>query len=377
MDILIKELFTNPIEVIISGCKNKMIERMDDTMNVQLKVSKRLFIMTGACAQLSDFLMTITMCVVIGYGGYCIIEGNMTLGALFVFITYSQKNMAYVRAIVNFVNEYTTILPIYKKLNILYRQEENNKMSSGIINSKTPSIELKDVSFGYDPKKDIYMEVSYRFEYGKKYGIIGKSGEGKSTLVKLLFGLWEPYKGNLYLGESNCNTLSTDTVSEMVSYVSINSPIINDTIYNNVILELGEACRYEKIEEALKKACLYDDVMKMENGIDTIVGEGGSLLSSGQKQRLLLARTFLSPKKTIILDEPTSAVDQLTKENLMISIYESFRNRLLIIISHDRDILCRCDEVIELYEGKLRRVDAILDKRYGVDSAGDKGRELS
>ena len=133
--------------------------------------------------------------------------------------------------------------------------------------------------------------------------------------------------------------------------------IVHDTIYNNVILGNENVSR-EEVCEALKKVCLYDEVMEMENGLDTVLGDNGVSISSGQQQRLMLARAIVADKKIIILDEPTSALDVSTEKSVMKSIYENFADRLLIIISHNKAVLNMCDEVVRLKEGKFQQVEA-------------------
>lgn len=129
--------------------------------------------------------------------------------------------------------------------------------------------------------------------------------------------------------------------------------IIHDSIFNNIALG-NEDITYDDVCMTLKKACLYDEVENMKDGLDSIVGNEGSVLSSGQRQRLLLARIFANAsKKIIILDEPTSALDKDTQEIVMNTIYEEFRDRTLIIITHDKAILSQCEKILLLENGKL------------------------
>ena len=115
----------------------------------------------------------------------------------------------------------------------------------------------------------------------------------------------------------------------------------------------NESATREDVIDALRKVNFYDEVMAMENGLDTLLGDNGATISSGQQQRLMLARAIISDKKIVILDEPTAALDSKTEKNVMQSIYECFADRLLIIISHNESILTGCDSVLRLTNGRF------------------------
>ena len=137
-----------------------------------------------------------------------------------------------------------------------------------------------------------------------------------------------------------CVSVVKERGEGMLTTLSISSEpiIINDTVYNNIALE-RKGVEEKEILLALKKVCLYNEITKMEQGIYTVVGDKGSALSSGEKQRLALARALISKKQIVILDEPTAALDEVTRDMVMQNIYEELAGRTLIIIAHDRSIL--------------------------------------
>lgn len=349
----VQDIFSNPIEIILSGLKDKFVARMNDKMMKQYRADKEVLIINGASSHLAELLRTMTVCVIIGYGGAAVIHGKISVGILVVFITYSQKLMSYFESLWNFSIDFSAIKPIHERVDELFSEkiiEKNGK----ILNVTTPDIIFEKVTFSYDHTREIYNELSCKFCYGKNYGIIGKTGEGKSTFIKLVYNLWDIDIGKISLGGSDCRMISKESISEILIYVSANALIANDTIYNNVVFGREDASRNE-VYEALKKVCLYDDIMQMELGIDTMIGEKGNSLSMGQKQRLVLARAIISNKRIIVLDEPTSALDKVTQEKVMDGIYDAFLERTLIIISHDISILNRCDEVLCLKNGKFEK----------------------
>lgn len=352
----VNEVVGKPINLIISGLKDKCVNRMDNKMLENYRFTKKMALVNMLSSHLASIIQTLTLCAVVGYGGYCIITGDMSIGMLMVFMTYSNRLECSFEAMWSIMLDYAEIKPICNRVN-RYFSEPVKDRTGKIYDHNTPDIEFRNVSFSYDESKKIYSDMSYTFSYGKKYGIIGKTGEGKSTLVKLIYNLWDVQGGHVRIGGSDCYDIDPKEVSQVLSYVAPDSMIVHDTIYNNVILG-NENVSKEEVCEALKKVCLYDEVMEMENGLDTVLGDNGVSISSGQQQRLMLARAIVADKKIIILDEPTSALDVSTEKSVMKSIYENFADRLLIIISHNKAVLNMCDEVVRLKEGKFQQVEA-------------------
>lgn len=222
--------------------------------------------------------------------------------------------------------------------------------------SETPEICVEAVDFSYDSKVKIYNNFDYVFHYGKKYGIIGKTGEGKSTIVKLLFGLWSPDSGRITIDERDCSELEYDDLSSIITYVSSTPIIIHDTLYNNLTM-YDKNISEDMIWEVLKKVELEELFSDNEDKLNTIIGDNGITLSSGQRQRLSLARTMLIGRRIIILDEPTSALDEATTELITKLLYEEFNDKTLIIISHNKSVLKNCDRILKIEKGKVMEVE--------------------
>lgn len=348
----VQEMFMNPVGLLLSGMRKQIENRVLYRQKESYKASKKIFVISTISSHVAEILRTVTVCAVIAYGGYSIISGRISLGVLVVFITYTQKIITNIEGLWNLSIDYSEIKPIYERVNGYYMHEDNSK-DRGLQEMETPSIVFNHVTFSYDGVDIIYDDLNYSFLFGTKYGIVGKTGEGKSTLIKLISGLWKVNSGEIVFGGTNVKNLNIDTVNDVISYLSNDALIIHDSIFNNIALG-NEDITYDDVCMALKKACLYDEVENMKDGLDSIVGNEGSVLSSGQRQRLLLARIFANAsKKIIILDEPTSALDKDTQEIVMNTIYEEFRDRTLIIITHDKAILSQCEKILLLENGKL------------------------
>lgn len=347
----IQDIFENPSEMIMSGLKNDFISRMDEKMVANYKLNKKLTRTSLLGSSMLGIISQLTICVVLGNSAYCIMAGTMSIGKLMTFMNCTKDLMTCFEGVWNISINMSHIGPMYERVNELYLERDVRK-NGELLNTLTPQLEFKNITFGYDKERTIYEDFSYTFAYGKNYGIVGRTGEGKSTLVKLIYDLWTPKNGTVKLGGTECKNLPIEQISRYVNYVSAKSIVLQDTIFNNVAFGNGNITR-EEVREALKKACFWDEVMEMERGVDTMVGDSGSTLSNGQQHRLVLARAFASKKKILILDEPTSALDSNTEKIVMKNFYEEYKDKTLIIITHNEEILNSCDEVLRLSQGRL------------------------
>lgn len=343
-----QEVVSDPIELIISGFRKYLIRGFFKKLDGIIKTDKKMSAVHSFSVNIFEFISAVTTCAIIGYGGHHIIIGSMSIGILITFIEQSSRITSSINNIMDFTIDYSEIEPIYEKLASYLEIIPPDKKE--IVISERPNICLKDVNFSYNGMKKIYHNVNCHFEYGKFYGLVGKSGEGKSTLVKLIFGLWQPDTGEVFINGEPCSNFSSDSISKIVSYVSPSPILLNESIRYN--LTLGQkGFSDEQLYKALKKSELFDEVCLMNGKLDFVIGDNGSQLSLGQRQRLSLARTFLLGKKVIILDEPTSALDPYTANKVMNNLYLELKNKLVIIISHNYSVLNRCDKVYLLKNG--------------------------
>lgn len=352
---LSQEVLSNPIELILSGYKENMVSRLVQVMRKYLDITRQSVVINMFSANAGEFLSSITLCAVIAYSGINIISGNMSVGELVVFITYAQKIVSGISSLVDFSIDMSEIEPIYDRIKEQLSYEPPEKLENPVF-SETPEICVEAVDFSYDSKVKIYNNFDYVFHYGKKYGIIGKTGEGKSTIVKLLFGLWSPDSGRITIDERDCSELEYDDLSSIITYVSSTPMIIHDTLYNNLTM-YDKNISEDMIWEVLKKVELEELFSDNEDKLNTIIGDNGITLSSGQRQRLSLARTMLIGRRIIILDEPTSALDEATTELITKLLYEEFNDKTLIIISHNKSVLKNCDRILKIEKGKVMEVE--------------------
>ncbi|SFY00665.1 ABC-type multidrug transport system, ATPase and permease component [Ruminococcus sp. XPD3002] len=354
-DSILQTIISNPVELIMSGMKEKSFKKLMKSINDTYDSGKSLSFVHSLSAHIIQFLSAFTTCLVIGLGGYFVLQGKMTIGVLVVFISSSDKLIKIIASISDLTFDFSEVKPIYKRLSnyLNYTSEDNEEL---VLSSDQNDIVFQNVDFSYDEGTEILRNVNCCFKTGKKYGIIGKTGEGKSTIIKLLFNLWKPSRGKILIGGKKIDHLDKNSISESIMYVSANPIMFNDTIYNNIVMNSTDI-NEERIYDMLRKLKLYDDITKLNDNIQSVIGDNGTTLSTGQRQRLAIARALLSDKQIIIMDEPTSSIDSETEKEVMKTIYNELSDKTLIIITHDEQILYNCDEILELRNRNLIHTD--------------------
>lgn len=210
--------------------------------------------------------------------------------------------------------------------------------------------EVKDVTFAYQDEV-ILNHYSLKLQPGKITGIHGASGSGKSTLLKLLMRFWDVDTGEVVVNEENVKRIPTKQLRDMESYVTQETYLFHDSIANNIAIAKLDATR-EEIVEAARKASIHDFIMTLPQKYDTPVGELGDTLSSGEKQRIGIARAFLHDAELICLDEPTSNLDSLNEGIILKSLKESAEQKTVVLVSHRKSTMNVADVVYQMDNGR-------------------------
>lgn len=211
--------------------------------------------------------------------------------------------------------------------------------------------ELDNVTFTYGGG-DVLSGVSVKFPENRIIGISGRSGSGKSTILKLLMRFWKTKDGKTRISGKSVEDINTSDLREMESFMSQDTVLFMDTIENNIRIARLDATR-EEIEEACKKASVHDFIMTLPQGYETQVGELGETLSGGERQRIGLARAFLHDAPFMLLDEPTSNLDSLNEAVILRSLREESSGRTVALVSHRKSSLRIADEVYAMESGRL------------------------
>ncbi len=231
-----------------------------------------------------------------------------------------------------------------------------------------PIIEIKDLDFYYneDKEKRILDKFSIDIDKGMFLGIAGPSGCGKSSLIKAISKL-EKAEGKIKIDSRDIKTLSRKDISELIALVPQSPFLIAGTIYENICYGLDREISLEEVEEAAKKAYIYDYIDSLPEKFNSLISEGGNNLSGGQRQRIAIARIFLRKPKILILDEATSALDNTSERHIQAEIekLQKENNTTIISIAHRLSTLQNCDKIIVLNKGKIEesgKYDELIEK---------------
>jgi len=218
------------------------------------------------------------------------------------------------------------------------------------VSSLKADISYCDISFSYD-NRVILDKFNLLIKQGENIAFVGESGSGKSTLIKLLTGLLKPQDGKILIGKHDLRNVDLDSYYDSIAYISQESPIFDGTLRENLIFDKNVSD--DEIIKALEQVELLDLYKKLDKGLDTQLGERGTVLSGGERQRLALARLWFSDADIVILDEATSAMDNITEEIVMNRLMDLLQNRTVIAIAHRLNSIRRFERIIILKEGQV------------------------
>ncbi|MCM1131549.1 MAG: ABC transporter ATP-binding protein/permease [Roseburia sp.] len=217
------------------------------------------------------------------------------------------------------------------------------------------SLRVKDLSFSYDGNLQVLNEIYMYAQKGEIIGIIGKSGCGKSTFLKLLLRFWQKDKGEISYNGIDIENINSSSLLDNVTMVLQTTYLFDDTIENNLRIASPNATQ-EELNLACKQASIYDFIMELPNGYQTQVGMLGDNFSAGEKQRIGLARAFLSGAELILLDEPTSNVDSINEGIILKALKEQKRKKSIILVSHRESTMALADRIYKIENGMMEEV---------------------
>lgn len=260
----------------------------------------------------------------------------------------------------NFMDNISLLLDEVKSFNVstnrVFAIIENKeflqeKFNDGHLEKVKGNFEFKNVSFAYDNYK-VIDNMSFKINSGETVAFVGKSGSGKTTIFNLLGKLYEINDGKIFIDGVDINTLDEDSIRGNITIISQNPYIFNMSIRDNFRL-VKENINDNEIIDALKLSCLYDFVQNLPEGLDTIIGEGGTNLSGGQRQRLAIARALVQKTRIILFDEATSALDNETQHDIQVAIDNLKGKYTILIIAHRLSTIKNSDRILLVENGKI------------------------
>jgi len=281
-------------------------------------------------------------------GGLLIFNGNITIGALLVFAQYYSQLAETIQTVATIDADLQYNTTFYDKALAAIEETVIMEEDTQKTEIKSCNLSFRNVSFSYEEGlPEVLQNFSMDIMQGERVGIVGESGKGKTTLLKLIVGMLVPTKGCIFFDNEKLDDLSLRSLHSKVGFVLQENILFNTTIRENLLYG-NENATEQEMEEACRKAYIDEFIKSLPNGYGTVIGEKGIKLSGGQKQRLVLARLFLRDVDMFIFDEATSALDQNTESMVQQAIHNISRDKTIIIVAHRESSLRLCDRLIYL-----------------------------
>ena len=325
------------IEITEHGIKNIVDNK------VKIKLVHELFF------TLFELIVSVLQVVILAYA----VKTNLTVGAIVTVISLIGKSYQPIAIFnVEYVDYKLNKIAVKRYLDFLNLKDDLSLTTGKKLKKFSSSITFKNVTYKYpDSRKTLISHLNLTIKKGEKVAIVGETGSGKSTIIKLIIGLLKDYQGKILISSEELAKLNLNELYNHITYISQESPIFSGTLRENIVFD--KKATDEEIQKVLKLVSLEKFYRHLENGLDTELGERGIKISGGERQRVALARLFFENTNLIILDEATSALDDITEKEIMNNIMQNSKGKTLIIIAHRLETIKNVDKILVLSNGEI------------------------
>ena len=350
------------VESSISGARTTKIFTNEDyefskfeKNNQNFFDAKRLYYkaMAGMHSKM-EFVTHILSVIILAVGGFYIMKGKMTLGDLVAANMFVAAFLQPIRRLANFVEQFSTGMAGFMRFSEMMQihEEMPEKTDAVELSEKIESVDFENVSFDYSENFPVLKNISLEVKKGQTVAFVGPSGGGKTTLCNLLARFYEVKDGSIKINGIDIRDYKLKSLRSQIGFVQQDVFMFAGTIRENIAYGRPDATEAEIIEAA-KEAEIYDDIMNMQNGFDSVIGERGIKLSGGQKQRISIARVFLKNPPVLVLDEATSALDSKKKKKIQSAFDRLCSGRTAFVIAHRLSTIKNADKIAVLENHKI------------------------
>jgi len=330
-------------------------ERNFREVNLRYRAAnQRTIVLNGLYFPFVDFLSAVATAIVLGYGGYRVFDGNMTVGTLFAFVGYLSNFFDPVQQLSQLYNTFLSAVAALDKITEVLDEEPEVLDRPGA--TELPRIDghvrFEDVRFGYGKGIEVLHGVSLDVPAGTTVALVGHTGAGKSTIAKLLARFYEPREGRITIDGHDLNDVTQTSLRRQLGVVPQEGFLFAGTVRDNIAFGKPDASEQE-IVRAAQTVGAHDFVVQLEDGYETNLQERGTRLSNGQRQLVALARALLADPRILILDEATSAVDIGTERRIERALRLLLAGRTAFIIAHRLSTIRNADLIVVLEHGQI------------------------
>lgn len=356
----IQEAFDGADVIKAYNLQKKMRDRYYKALRQTFDISNRNDLWQYNIEPLSCLIREAPRAIALCVGGYLAFKGsatdaaNITLGMLVAFVSGIEKiNEPLVWVYQLVVRTQLAMISVKRVSEILDMPVEDIGDKLTEVNKRSQEVfSFQNVSFTYQNKKRALADLNLSVEEGKRIAMVGRSGCGKSTIIKLMCRQYETDSGEILFYENNFSDLGPETVRRNLALISQSAVIFPMSVSDNIRIGKPGAC-HEEIVDAAKKAGCDAFIRELPHGYDTLLEERGSNLSGGQRQRICIARAILKDAPILLLDEPTSALDEENEELVSEALARISRNKTVVTVAHRLSTITDYDEIIVLEEGRI------------------------
>ena len=351
---LVNESIRGIREIKTLGVKNNLMSNMKEIIKSIFDKSKEEVSIRKKYNALTFLLKIFLEGVVFISCAFLIYKGSITIGFFVTMTYYIYRFTNLIDNINNFSQTYQKLIVSLQRVNEILenRLYEDEIFGNEKINKVKGLIEFKNVSFSYPDEDNIINDFNIKLEPNKKIAIVGKSGQGKSTLFNLITRVFDVKEGLITLDDINIKDLTEEELRKHISIIRQEPFIFNRTILENFKI-INKDIELEDIRKYTKMSYLDDYIMSLPNGYDTVLGEGGVNLSGGQKQRLSIARTLAKNSEVILFDEATSALDNSSQDYIKKTIDNLIKDHTVVIVAHRLSTIMDADIIYLVDKGKV------------------------
>lgn len=352
---LLQETVSGMTAVKLLGAESTMTDKLNRLNTSHFHAGLSQVKMFAVFTPLMEFLGSITIALIIWYGGGIVIQDQLSLGTLVAFITYMQMMLVPVRDLSEKYNRLQDAVAGAERIfTILDDQTDLStaEISTAAIHPLPNAIRFQSVCFGYHDSRKIIENFDLLIPAGQTVTLVGPSGGGKSTLVNLLLRLYDPLEGAIQLGNRDLTTISPKEIARRIALVSQEIILLSASIEENVLLGRKDISQ-EIFSEALYISGISVLVDDLPEGINTRIGEGGRQLSVGETQMLSLARALVGDPQILMLDEAFSHIDPENENRIISRLLSMMSNRILIIVAHRLSTARHSDRILVIRNGRI------------------------
>ncbi len=329
--------------------REKEVNKRSDGLLAETKKMKHNITRAGSAIELT---VSVFVLITLAVGILLVRSDVLSLGRMIIGMVTVFSSFGPVIAVGSLPGNLTqTFASGDRVLNLLAEKPAVEAVTNGK-DFDNENLDVKDLSFSYDGQTEVLKDVKMHAEKGEIIGIVGESGCGKSTFLKLLLRFWERSGGEINYDDIDIDKINTDSLLKNVTMVSQSTYLFEETIEDNLRIAKPDATQ-EEIENACKMASVHDFIMTLPDGYKTQVGALGDNLSAGEKQRIGLARAFLRGSELILLDEPTSNVDSINEGIILRALKEQKNKKSIILVSHRESTMAIADRIYQVAGGVM------------------------